>query len=77
LLGNTAGYISGEGVSKGTGKGINPLREITVAGFSEVSGTLGGGIWETESTPELLEFDGPDDATLGVELAGVARLLRA
>jgi len=81
LLGKTAGYILSKGVSKGMGKGVNPLGEMTVAGFSEVSDTLGGGIWETESTPEeditpeLL--DGPNDATLGVELTGVARLLRA
>jgi len=61
LLGNIAGYITGKGISKGTGKGVKPVEEI--AGLSDTAGVLGS-----------IAEDAP---TLGVELAGVARPLRA
>jgi len=61
LLGNIAGYITGKGISKGTGKGVKPVEEI--AGLSDTAGVLGS-----------IAEDAP---TLGIELAGVARPLRA
>ena len=79
MLGNIAGYTSGKGISKETGKGLKPVGEI--AGLPEVSDTGGvlGGIWDTEGDITSGLLGGvPNDATLEVELAGgVARSLRA
>lgn len=61
LFGNISGYITGKGMSKGGGKGVKPVGEI--AGLFAVSV---GGIWGIV-----------EDATLGIELAGVARSLKA
>jgi len=51
LLGNTAGYTGGKGISAGTGKGVNAVGEMGIgaavvglAGGSDAAGVLDGGI---------------------------------
>jgi len=51
LLGNTAGYTGGKGISEGTGKGVNPVGEMGIGaavvgleGVSDTAGGLDGGI---------------------------------
>lgn len=83
--------MGGKGISAGTGKGVNPVEGmgiepavVKLAGVFGAAVVLDWGIWETEGTAEDITEMGmilggaPDDATtLGFELAGGARSLRA